>query len=417
MKQKQVWVKRLLLWLVLLLGAAFPSAAEEAVETLTIKECAGVAYNGISIRTTRARSGYDIEVYRADAAAGPYSLIDTVPYRGSWTSTNGSVFYKYGKKKQVACADYDTEYVFINMPVSFRKTYYYKFRLVDPEDGTAGAFSNVGSAYSVVEAPQMKRAYRVSAKKAKVSWTKVSGAQGYIVYRKVSGGGWKKIKTIKKGSTVSWTDSSVKNKKTYQYRVRAYRKRGGKTYAGSYSSAVKVKMKNPTVKGNYKKGTVYGPSLSTGKLSEVRSVVQSFKDNYIKKGMSDYDKLLTAYNYIRSNCGYAWRGWQYNGANTAWGALVYGEAQCSGFARGMKALCDAIGVPCKYVHANSKSANPSHQWNQVRIGGKWYILDAQGGFFLVSAKTYQSTGMRWNTKGLPKCSKDHARGGFTGSVM
>ena len=58
-------------------------------------------------------------------------------------------------------------------------------------------------------------------------------------------------------------------------------------------------------------------------------------------------------------------GWQYDGANTAWGALVYGEAQCSGYARGMKALCDAIGVPCYYVHANKKALNPSHQWNQV----------------------------------------------------
>lgn len=90
--------------------------------------------------------------------------------------------------------------------------------------------------------------------------------------------------------------------------------------------------------------------------------------------MSDYDRVLTAYNYLRSNCSYAYKGWQYNYANTAWGALVYGEAQCSGYARAMKALCDAIGVDCRYVHADSKASNPSHQWNQVRVGGKWYIL-------------------------------------------
>ena len=72
--------------------------------------------------------------------------------------------------------------------------------------------------------------------------------------------------------------------------------------------------------------------------------------------MSDYDRVLTAYNYLRSNCSYAYKGWQYNYANTAWGALVYGEAQCSGYARAMKALCDAIGVDCRYVHADSKAS-------------------------------------------------------------
>jgi transglutaminase/protease-like cytokinesis protein 3 len=173
------------------------------------------------------------------------------------------------------------------------------------------------------------------------------------------------------------------------------------------------------VKGNYNSGSVYGPSLSTSKLSQVRQVVQSFKDNYITKGMSDYDKAWMAFCYLRANCDYAWRGWQYNGANTAWGALVYGEAQCSGYARAMKALCDAIGVKCYYVHANSKASNPSHQWNMVRVGGKWYILDAQGGFFLVGSQTYQNmVGMRWDTKGLPTCSKkDHAKGGFVSSEI
>lgn len=122
--------------------------------------------------------------------------------------------------------------------------------------------------------------------------------------------------------------------------------------------------------------------------------------------MSDYDKVLTAFNYLRSNCRYAYRGWQYNYANTAWGALVYGEAQCSGYARGMKALCDAIGVDCRYVHANAKASNPSHQWNQVKVGGKWYILDAQSNGFLLGTNTWiKQAGMSWDTKGLPTCSK------------
>ena len=71
-------------------------------------------------------------------------------------------------------------------------------------------------------------------------------------------------------------------------------------------------------------------------LSQLQAKKNKKKSVHNRKGMSDYDRVLTAYNYLRSNCIYAYRGWQYNYANTAWGALVYGEAQCSGYARAMK---------------------------------------------------------------------------------
>lgn len=173
------------------------------------------------------------------------------------------------------------------------------------------------------------------------------------------------------------------------------------------------------MRGDYKANSVYGPSLNSSQLMQVRRVVQSFKTNYIRKGMSEYDKALAVFLYLRSNCSYARRGLQYNNANNAWGALVYNEAQCSGFARAMKALCDGVGVKCKYVHANSKAVNPSHQWNEIRINGKWYIVDAQSGFFLARSNTWKNMmGMRWNTKGSPKCSaSDHKKFGFYGSIV
>lgn len=154
--------------------------------------------------------------------------------------------------------------------------------------------------------------------------------------------------------------------------------------------------------GRVQKNTVKSREVT---LSQLQAKKNKKKSVHNRKGMSDYDRVLTAYNYLRSNCSYAYRGWQYNYANTAWGALVYGEAQCSGYARAMKALCDAIGVDCRYVHADSKASNPSHQWNQVRVGGKWYILDAQSDGFLLGSRTWKKkAGMSWDTKGLPTCS-------------
>lgn len=54
-----------------------------------------------------------------------------------------------------------------------------------------------------------------------VSWTKVSGATGYSVWRKTSGSSWSKIATISGGSTLSYTDKSVANNTSYIYTVRA----------------------------------------------------------------------------------------------------------------------------------------------------------------------------------------------------
>lgn len=55
-----------------------------------------------------------------------------------------------------------------------------------------------------------------------VKWGKVTGADGYYVYRKTSSTSWTKIATISSGSTVSYTDKGAKAGSTYIYTVKAY---------------------------------------------------------------------------------------------------------------------------------------------------------------------------------------------------
>ena len=55
-----------------------------------------------------------------------------------------------------------------------------------------------------------------------VKWSKVTGATGYIVYRKSGSGSWGRIADIKSGSTVNYTDRTAKAGTTYTYTVRAY---------------------------------------------------------------------------------------------------------------------------------------------------------------------------------------------------
>lgn len=350
----------------------------------------------INIESYVQGSQYDyVQIYRADgdpSQGSTFVLLDQMLISTNYwysDSYGGKYWYTSGDNDKITCFSHSCS--------------------VDED---------VVSATVKLSAPVVTRCHSYNNKNVKLCWCCTPKAKGYQIY-KYTGKKWKRIKTINKKSTLTYTDKKVKEGETYKYKIRSYSVVSGKKIYSSFSSVRKVSLKRLTVRGDYKANSVYGPSLNSSQLMQVRRVVQSFKTNYIRKGMSEYDKALAAFLYLRSNCSYARRGWQYNNANNAWGALVYNEAQCSGFARAMKALCDGVGVKCKYVHANSKAVNPSHQWNEIRINGKWYIVDAQSGFFLAGSNTWKNMmGMRWNTKGPPKCSaSDHKKFGFYGSIV
>lgn len=61
------------------------------------------------------------------------------------------------------------------------------------------------------------------------------------------------------------------------------------------------------------------------------------------------------------------------------GPLGQGVGVCEGIAKSVKALCDQLGVWCIVVisgNAPEKGIKYRHAWNIVRIGGRYYHLDA-----------------------------------------
>ncbi len=77
----------------------------------------------------------------------------------------------------------------------------------------------------------------------RLSWERNYEADGYCIYRAASkNGSYKKVKTITKNKTVTWSDKKIKAGKTYFYKLRSYVKTsGGKTYSG-YSKVLRVKV-------------------------------------------------------------------------------------------------------------------------------------------------------------------------------
>lgn len=141
------------------------------------------------------------------------------------------------------------------------------------------------------------------------------------------------------------------------------------------ATAEEITTKNPT---SYTAGTqsVYGPKLTQDQLNAVAQATANFKTIYITDSMDNDTKIKTAHDFLKNNVSYIdWNKGE--GANTAYGALVKGQAACSGYARAFKALCDSMDVSCYYIHADATAGNPSHQWNLVEYNDGYYFIDVE----------------------------------------
>ncbi len=242
-----------------------------------------------------------------------------------------------------------------------------------------------------------------SASSIVLKWNREKQVKSYHVYRSLKKkSAYQKVAVTQKAT---FQDRNLRERKKYCYIVVA-KLRDGRQVASNRVSKKKVR-------GNYGAGTVYGPFMTESQRSQVKDAAAKFVNTKIKAAMSDKEKVRIAHDYLVRNCRYADSS-RKNGANSAWGALIYKEAQCSGYSRAFKALCDEMGVKCYYVHANEDAVNPFHQWNIVRVGKGYYHIDVQcndsSGFraiYLVSDGTVKKLGLRWDTSQYPRCAKDY----------
>ncbi len=165
-----------------------------------------------------------------DAATGKPKL--------TWTAVEGATSYKvyrstkengtYSLMKTVK--DGATSYIHANAVAG--KKYYYKVKAYGPN-------SSATSAWAVVEArtwelPRPTVSITTSSGKPKVSWTAVTGATKYQIYRSTSKTGTYSL--VKTTTAKYWKDTTAVKDKTYYYRVVAVH---SNTNANSAKSVVK----------------------------------------------------------------------------------------------------------------------------------------------------------------------------------
>ena len=115
----------------------------------------------------------------------------------------------------------------------------------------------------------------------KITWSKVNGAESYVVYRKTASGSYKAIKTV---TGTSYTDTKAKSGTKYTYRVKAKNAAGLGAYSENYLSI--VRLRTPTLRS-----VTSGKSGITIKWATVTGADGYYV--YRKTGSGDWSKIAT----------------------------------------------------------------------------------------------------------------------------
>ncbi len=230
------------------------------------------------------------------------------------TGASGYRVYKYNPKtKKYEKLNDVTSNSFKISKLKSATTYKFKVRAYSKFGGTLwGSYSDVFETYTKFITPNVTSATQ-STNAVDIKWKKVTGASGYTVYRYASGE-WKRVATIKSGSTVSYKVQNLKSGKTYKFRVKAYKTSNGKTFWSDATPTITVTTKPlapsitklTTTKGkvsftwsDVSRESGYQVYYSTKKSSGYKKV-SSYKANVVKGSKSKLTRKKTYYFKVRA---------------------------------------------------------------------------------------------------------------------
>lgn len=240
-----------------------------------------------------------------------------------------------------------------------------------PQAAFAETTEPVAAADTTIDA----EVYNATATSVSIKWAKEEGVSKYTIYRSTGKNG----DYVKVAATpgLKFTHKRLSEKKTYYYKIVAKASDGTKRV-----SNILCKVK---VRGKYDRTSPFGVKMTAKQQKQVKNKVAKIVNTEIGYSWPKWKKALAAYYYVQDNCIYApWNPGEGPATpDTAWGALIDGQAWCSGYAMGYQALCDAMGIKCT-VKQEAKTA--SHVWTVIKLGGKKYKMDPQGGEEQITTK-------------------------------
>ncbi len=192
------------------------------VRAIDGKYNSGYDRNGVSVKYVSTPQNVKLKNYYSDSIRVKWSKVNDSEYYIVYRKdTKNKKWVKLDTTESTQFRDYDT----VN-----GRTYTYAVRAVGENGGKSDYLKDIK--ITALKSPTEVK-LNSTTKGVKISWTKMSSGTGYRVYKKLKGeSDWELVTKIKSKSTTSYTDTDVKNGKTYIYTVRQVK---GSTL-GSYSS-------------------------------------------------------------------------------------------------------------------------------------------------------------------------------------
>ncbi len=170
-----------------------------------------------------------------------WSKLSNVKGYRVYRSTNGKSF------SCIATLTGDNVLTYTDKQLTTGKNYYYKVRAYFDDTKVNkryyGDMSDIVQIKPALAKATIRSGVNSSAKKVTITWNKVNGASGYVLYQaSAQNGTYEKVKTITSGNILTHTRGSLIKGKTYYYKVRAYITVDGNKVYGAYSNAKSVRV-------------------------------------------------------------------------------------------------------------------------------------------------------------------------------
>lgn len=170
-----------------------------------------------------------IEIDQLKAAKPKLKSIENTQYGvlTKWGKVKGADKYRVYRKTSKSgwkCIATTSNTYYTDKTAKSGTKYYYAVKSRN-EAGNSSLSSSLSKYY--LADPTLKTPSS-STKGIALKWTKVTGAEGYMIYRKTGSGTYKRIATEKGVSNLSYRDTTAVKGKKYTYKVKAYK---SKTYS------------------------------------------------------------------------------------------------------------------------------------------------------------------------------------------
>lgn len=136
------------------------------------------------------------------------------------------------------------------------------------------------------------------------------------------------------------------------------------TYWPWYYPKTEIKDNSITYKVNY--------SSTAEQEEEVDEVVKNVVSKLTKECKTDYKMICSINDWIVDNIEF--ENVSISNQGSGYSAFVQKKTPCRGYAVAFVRLCTEVGIDARVVYKTNKQ----HEWNIVKLDGKWYHIDCQG---------------------------------------